>query len=411
MRIGLMHYTGPPVVGGVEQTMACHARHLAAAGLEPVLIVGEGSAPGLEIRRVPLVHSLHPEVLAVKQELDRGRVSPRFDDLVARLEGELHAAIADLDCLIAHNVLSLHKNLALTASLWRLHRQAPRPRWIAWHHDLSWDRADYASELHPGEPWELIQRPWPGVTQVTVSRQQQARLARLTGLPLESIVVIPPGVDAADFFRWGPSTRRIYDDLKLESADLILLLPSRVTRRKNIELAIAVVAALIGQSALDVRLLVTGPPGPHNPANLVYLDELVELSRHLGVEKAVHFLHRSGSSSAPDLDDATVAELFTVADALLLTSRDEGFGIPVLEAGIARLPVFVTDLPAFRESGGEEVTYLALDEPAETCARRILAALESDAPHRLRRRVLREYSWGELVRRRVLPLLEAGSHG
>lgn len=30
MKVGLLHYTGPPTVGGVEQTLAWHAHHLAA---------------------------------------------------------------------------------------------------------------------------------------------------------------------------------------------------------------------------------------------------------------------------------------------------------------------------------------------------------------------------------------------
>jgi len=105
-----------------------------------------------------------------------------------------------------------------------------------------------------------------------------------------------------------------------------------------------------------------------------------------------------------------VAELFTSADALLLTSRAEGFGIPVLEAGLARLPVFCTEIPPFRESGWEDVTYLALEESPEQAAQRILTALEANGHHRMRRRVLRHFTWERLVRERLLPLLEAGPH-
>ena len=50
-----------------------------------------------------------------------------------------------------------------------------------------------------------------------------------------------------------------------------------------------------------------------------------------------------------------------LADSFLFTSRAEGFGIPILEAGLARLPVFCTDIPPFRESGQGDVTYLSLD--------------------------------------------------
>jgi len=411
MKVGLLHYTGPPVVGGVEQTLAYHARHLAAAGHEPVLIVGAGrlSEPDIELRVLPRLQTRHSEVMAVKAELDRGAVSPRFQTLTSELRQEVEAATRDLQVLIVHNALSLHKNLPLTAALWDLHRAATWPRLIGWHHDLAWERGDYAAELHPGEPWELLRLAWPGVIQVAVSEWQRQQLAELTQTSLDSIAVIPPGVEPAGFLRWSQTTRNLHLTLGLDRADLVLLFPSRVTRRKNIEQAISITAALAELSGLDVRLIVTGPPGPHNPANDDYLRELGELCRTLGVEERVHFLHRL-DPEAGGLDEVTVAELFTSADALLLTSRAEGFGIPVLEAGLARLPVFCTEIPPFRESGWEDVTYLALEESPEQAAQRILTALEANAHHRLRRRVLRHFTWERLVRERLLPLLEAGPH-
>ena len=409
MKIGLMHYTGPPVVGGVEQTLAHHARHLAAAGHESVLIVGAGrlSEAGIELRVLPRLQTRHPEVMAVKGELDRGTVSPRFHALTGDLRQEVEAATRDLQVLIVHNALSLHKNLSLTAALWQLHRAGTWPRLIAWHHDLAWERGEYATELYPGEPWELLRRTWPGVVQVAVSEWQRRQLADLTQASLESITVIPPGVEPAEFLRWGPTTRNLHVTLGLDRADLVLLFPSRVTRRKNIERAISISTAVAERSGLDVRLIVTGPPGPHNPANEDYLRELGDLCRTLGVEKRVHFLHRL-DPEAGGLDQATVAELFSSADALLITSRAEGFGIPVLEAGLARLPVFCSQIGPFRESGQGDISYIDLDDSPEQAAQRILTVLEADGHHRLRRRVLREFTWGRLVRERLLPLLEAG---
>jgi glycosyltransferase involved in cell wall biosynthesis len=220
---------------------------------------------------------------------------------------------------------------------------------------------------------------------------------------VDAIAVIPPGVDPAGFGRWGSRTRQIYSDLGLDRADLILLLPARVTRRKNIELAIGISSALNAEGTGDVRLLISGPPGPHNPANQTYLDELMSHAAGLSVSSQVHFL---GAGDAPPLDDRTVAELFDLADALLFTSRAEGFGIPILEAGLARLPVFCTDIPPFRESGQDDVTYLPLDVAPADAAAVILTTLRNDPRYRLRQRVRRDFTWSRLVRERLLPLLE-----
>ncbi len=46
--------------------------------------------------------------------------------------------------------------------------------------------------------------------------------------------------------------------------------------------------------------------------------------------------------------DAVVGDLYRVCDALFLPSRDEGFGLPVLEAAASRLPVVCADLPSVR---------------------------------------------------------------
>ena len=413
MRVGFLHYTGPPIIGGVEQTIAAHARLLAGMGHEITLLVGSGSSDedGVAVRHFPRLGSQHPAVTAVKAKLDRGVVDADFYRLVDEILQDLEQGAGDLEALVVHNALSLHKNLALTTALWNRQQTRPWPRLIAWHHDLAWDRPEYASELHPGEPWDLLRRPCPGAIHVTVSESQRRRLADLVDVHPDDVRVIPPGVDPPDFGRWGAVTRRLYDDLGLDRADLILLLPSRVTRRKSIETGIRITAALREEGAGDARLLVTGPPGPHNPSNRSYLEELLALSGELGVPDRVHFLGAPAGAPVAPVDDRTIAELFTLADAMLLTSRDEGFGIPILEAGLARVPVFCSDIPPFRESGMDDVTYLGLDLSPQLAARRILDTLRADRRFRLRRRVLETFTWSRLVRDRVLPLLENRIHG
>ena len=47
------------------------------------------------------------------------------------------------------------------------------------------------------------------------------------------------------------------------------------------------------------------------------------------------------------------AEVLSQAHALLMASKDEGFGIPVVEAMAAGTPVVLSDIPIFREVGGD----------------------------------------------------------
>jgi len=59
-----------------------------------------------------------------------------------------------------------------------------------------------------------------------------------------------------------------------------------------------------------------------------------------------------------DLPDRDMLGLLRGARALLLPSFVEGFGLPVIEALAAGIPVICSDLPALRESGGNVPDYL-----------------------------------------------------
>jgi glycosyltransferase involved in cell wall biosynthesis len=267
---------------------------------------------------------------------------------------------------------------------------------------------------------------------VTVSEARRRELANLYGIDASAIAVVPPGVDPGAFFGWQPLTRAIVDRLNLLDADIILLLPARITRRKNIELAIRVLAALRRQTRLDARLIVSGPPGAHNPANDAYLQRLLALRRECGLEHAAHFLYDLGpaplitdhsslitdqSSVISDqppitnhhlaVPDAVIGDLYTLADALIFPSLQEGFGIPVLEAGLARLPAFCADIPPLRETGEDLVHYFDAGTDPATIAASIASVLESDRPGQLRRRVRHHYTWSRIFRDRIVPVLEA----
>jgi len=417
-RVAILHYTCPPVVGGVESLIRTHARLFVEHGYAVEVFAGRGRRfdPRVPVHVHPELDSKHPEVVTVAAELARGEVTARFTALRDRLVAWWRVALAPFDAAIVHNAFTLHFNMPLTAALHAVagdrgerpratapapDRRAPNPgtRLVAWCHDLSWSNSLYIPLLHEAYPWTLLKTCHPAVRYAVVSRDRQADLARLSGVPEEQLTVIPAGVDRARWFHFGAATRRLLATLQLEPEELVLLLPVRITRRKNVELGIRVVAALrdLGKRP---RLLVTGPPGPHDVRAGTYLDELLQLRAALGVEREVDLLYPH------HLADATVADLYQVADVLFFPSRQEGFGIPVLEAGLARLPVFCTDLPPFREIADDRVAYFGPDEDPTILARRLVEFLARDPVARLRRRVLRDYSWEAIFPRLIAPLVD-----
>ena len=90
---------------------------------------------------------------------------------------------------------------------------------------------------------------------------------------------------------------------------------------------------------------------------------------------------------------------------MLFPSAYEGFGIPILEAGLAGIPIFCSDIAPFRETTGSAALYFDLREAPTAIAVKIATALHEDARAQLRRRVRQEYTWEAIYRRSVLPLL------
>ena len=179
LTIAILHYAGPPIVGGVEATIAAHARVMAADGHRVRVVVGRGGPlqPGVEVRVEPELDSRGAEVEQVARELAAGTAGPAFEALTTRIAGRLDQAFAGVDVAIVHNVLTLHKNLAFTAALHRLHSAGRAPRLLAWCHDLAWLDPLYTPALHTGYPWKLLRMPWPGVRYVVVSSDRRALLA------------------------------------------------------------------------------------------------------------------------------------------------------------------------------------------------------------------------------------------
>jgi glycosyltransferase involved in cell wall biosynthesis len=113
-----------------------------------------------------------------------------------------------------------------------------------------------------------------------------------------------------------------------------LLTLATIEPRKGLDVLLAALAA---PGAPDVPLLVVGQPGWGGV-------DVVARAASLGLGPRVRLLGR--------LSDADLAVVLSRAAALVAPSRAEGFGLPVLEAMAAGVPVVSSDAPALLEVGG-----------------------------------------------------------
>jgi glycosyltransferase involved in cell wall biosynthesis len=191
---------------------------------------------------------------------------------------------------------------------------------------------------------------------LTVSERTRADLVELYGVPRERIVVTPNGVDPA--FRPDGGRDGGY-----------LLFVGAIQPRKD------PLAALRAAEETGLPLVVVGPAR----------DE--ELAGELA---------RRGASLRGWVSKGELADLYRGAAALVLPSRYEGFGLPVLEAMASGTPVVATPDPALREVAGDAAVYAEAGELAGA-VRSALSRRDALAAAGVER--ARRFTWQETARR------------
>jgi glycosyltransferase involved in cell wall biosynthesis len=108
-----------------------------------------------------------------------------------------------------------------------------------------------------------------------------------------------------------------------------------------------------------------------------------------------HHQHDDRVRSIGYLSDVDLRSVVAGASALVLPSRDEGFGLPVPEAMACDVPVVCSDVPALREVAGGHASLVPYGdvEAMGTALTAALAAPPSPATLAKRRAHAAEYTW------------------
>jgi glycosyltransferase involved in cell wall biosynthesis len=191
---------------------------------------------------------------------------------------------------------------------------------------------------------------------IAVSERTRVDAHELYGIPLDHITVTPHGVDPA--FSPGDGHRGDY-----------LLFVGAVQARKE------PLRALDAADAVGLPLVVAGP-----------LKDLELAAR----------LRDAGARLRGYVEKQELADLYRGAAAVLLLSRYEGFGLPVLEAMACGTPVVISDDEALREVAGN-AAIVASDGEAAAAVRRALAERAQLAAAGIER--ARAFTWAEAARR------------
>ena len=103
------------------------------------------------------------------------------------------------------------------------------------------------------------------------------------------------------------------------------------------------------------------------------------------------------------VSDADLIGLYTVSDLLFLPSKQEGFGLPLLEAGLFRLPVFCARLEPMQSVLKHNVHLFDLDDEPAAIASLIVQGLNNNTGYQARKEVITRYSWERLFDKKIGP--------
>jgi glycosyltransferase involved in cell wall biosynthesis len=403
LHIGILHYSCPPVVGGVEEMLYQHALILHWMGQCVCVLAGMGEVftDAFPVRIESILGSRHTRVSKAHEQSRKGDYG-LLKKLTHRILKLLVDWSSDLDVIIVHNVLQMPFNLPLTLALRRLAASNTGPAVVSWAHDSPY------FQHHPPDylfdhPWTVLKNPHPHIHYVTISESR-----RVPFVEQDRAIhwkVIPNGIDPMSFLYLDPKSVKLAAELDLFNRDLVLVQPSRITPRKNVELAIHIVRG-IKLLGYNILFILTGAYDPHQAKAVSYYRRLKYWVNELELKDNIAILAEYRFNDRTKLVPSRIfiRDLYLMADMLLMTSKDEGFGLPLLEAGLIKLPIACPDIPPFVELG-RNICFFHLDDPPLSIAGRIIEYLGRTNTHKMFRHVVSKHVLYEVCKDELLPYL------
>ncbi len=379
-------------------------RMLLDHGYSPVVLVQEGR-PDDEQGIVPFeqlpppsvwndkIVDLRPVVPAM--HLDEG-VHKDFKARVKAIRLVLEEHLADVEIVIAHDLIAQSTNKEHNAALREYAKTRPELLWLHWIHSRPSESKTmrYPETLrHIAPPGYIIYPNYADIAQIhrayTLKGEEWRVIANRSGHAIDPLVLWP----------YDRLTKDLARGADLLNGEVVAVYPARLDRGKQVEKLIYIMAG-VRSAGYEPRLLVLAWQSSGKRFQ-IYIDELIGLAKELEVADCIYFSNRMDDRCSQGVPRQVVTELMDLSNVYIHPSNSETYSLVIHEAFLRGLVCCLNhNLTQMRELFGNQAIYFDFgvgdieylpDEKTfwEDEARRLLVFLTQDRA-----------AWGKTIARR-----------
>lgn len=401
--IAILHFAYPPNIGGVEILMQEHANILTKEGYQVTIVTGSGKSnnPDVSVIEVAQLQSIMNFNQKLQDDIFAGTFTEEFETLTSDIKTILEKILPQFDTIIIHNMMTVSRNLAFTKAF-KEYAQDSNQNIIIYIHDHMYVKGNGLNmgAKRSNIEEQLITEQVPNATYIAISEVLKEQLLKVIKIKSDKLHVIPNGLEIQSFLELDTQIQKLITKKRILSRFPIILSPVNIIPRKNLLYSLEILHEL-KKTYPDVLYIISGDISKHY-ASEEYLKKMKFVIAKYELDRNVLFLK---DFIERILKTSEMHDLYSIADAVFFFSESENFGLPILEAGLMRRPVFVSDLKIFDEVGKSFITKIDTNSTdyasVSTTITKSLQQNESQLFYRIRS----QYDLDVIVKKHLIPLV------
>lgn len=227
---------------------------------------------------------------------------------------------------------------------------------------------------------------------IAATPAELAQIQWLYKVKTDNVVIIPPGVDTSRFYPIPADEAKEF--IGVPPCERMLLFVGRIEPLKGIDTLIQAIAIMRDMGVFVCLSVIGGEPNPTKEMESTEMARLREMCESAGLSDLVTFLGKRGQDTLP--------YYYSAAEAVVVPSHYESFGMVALEAMACGAPVVASQVGglAFLVKDGQTGFTVPVDDPKELANRLAMVVNDHDLRERLGKQAAQsaqEYAWENIA--------------